>query len=229
MEKVKNNKLIYVIIILSILVGIIIWCALNIMQNQIAPKQEAEKFIGEISEEEPKTQEKEEVQTESTNTTDFFEKKLIYNNTNPVTNIDGYVEKTVKYRQTGYSVKYYVPSSWKGTIDPEGDGARLREGIYKLEDSANKSYEEILEIFRNKIKSENTFPDSVKLSNRTLNINGIDYTLIVMESYSKAIDTYFCLVREGYIYYLEISTSQDSYNENLINTINNIMSTYKIV
>lgn len=90
------------------------------------------------------------------------------------------------------------------------------------------TYEEFLNKFIEITESKEYEPHVENYSKRQININGETFYVLVKEEYYNAIYEYFCLAKDEYIYYLEVTTSKDNYNQELMNSINEIYSTFRI-
>lgn len=155
------------------------------------------------------------------------ENEFVLNNNNP-TKQEGWIQQEDKHLKTGRYVVYYIPSEWESSgSENKLDGVTLESDVLKIgylpEDT---TYEDFLQKFMEKLESKKDYPGETEYELRELNFNNQKF-LIIEEGYSYK-SMYFCLAKEEYVYYLKVRLREDCYKPQLINTINDIFSTYRV-
>lgn len=159
---------------------------------------------------------------------DYIPKKeYSLNNENPKKQ-EGWIQQEDWQLKTGKHVVYQIPSEWDTSNSKSKlDGVTLESNILKIgylpEDTI---YEDFLKKFMETLESKKDYPGETEYTLRELNFNNQNF-LIIEEGYSYR-SMYFCLAKEEYAYYLKVRVREDCYKPQLINTINDIFSTYRI-
>lgn len=152
-------------------------------------------------------------------------KEYSLNNDNPKKQ-EGWIQQEDRQLKTGHYVTYQIPSEWDNSKN-KLDGVTLESNVLKIgylpEDM---KYEDFLKKFMETLESKKDYPGEAEYTLRELNFNGQNF-LIIEEGYSYR-SMYFCLAKEEYAYYLKVRVREDCYKPQLINTINDIFSTYRV-
>ena len=161
---------------------------------------------------------------------------LAVTNINPKTDFPEGTFSSISFTLPGNAIaSFYTPSTWKRNetklYDPIS-GANVECFAQKtgeiMDEMYNETtYEDVINAFIESEKSKATNPD-IEFTTRTLNTDGGNFTVIVKND-GFATTSYIIFIKGLYEYHLTFSTSADDYNENTINLINNIFSSYKIV
>lgn len=149
------------------------------------------------------------------------------NNDNPKKQ-EGWIQLEDRQLKTGQYVVYQIPSEWDTSNSKNKlDGITLESNVLKIgylpEDT---KYEDFLKKFMETLENKKSYPGELEYTLRELNFNNQNF-LIIEEGYSYR-SMYFCLAKEEYAYYLKVRVREDCYKPQLINTINDIFSTYRV-
>ena len=159
---------------------------------------------------------------------DYIPKKeYSLNNENPKKQ-EGWIQQEDRHLKTGKYVIYQIPSEWDTSNSKSKlDGVTLESNILKIGYlSEDTIYEDFLKKFMETLESKKDYPGETEYTLRELNFNNQNF-LIIEEGYSYR-SMYFCLAKEEYAYYLKVRVREDCYKPQLINTINDIFSTYMV-
>lgn len=228
-----NLKLILIMFLIIILGGTLMWVGYNLYVEQL-PKEEIKDFEGEWT---SNVDNSNTTQNNYSNT-DFNlndvigeEDKFEINNGNSVDPKKGWVKRTYHYKGVGYHVMYYIPNDWEqSAISDEKNGVKINANMLTVDNlTSETTYDEFLKQFIETKEKTEFSPEGIEnYDRRTININGETFYVLKKDEYHNAVYEYFCLAKENYVYYLEMSTSKDNYNEELINCMNEIYSTFRI-
>lgn len=232
-----NLKLILIMVFIIILGGTLLWVGYN-LYVELLPKEEIKDFEGEWT---SNVDNNNLIQNNHINAdinTDFNlndiigeEDKFEINNKNAITPNDKWVKRTYNYSGVGYRAMYYIPDDWeRSAIIDSKNGVRINANMLKLDNlTSETTYDEFLKQFIETKEKTEFSPEGIEnYDKRIININGETFYVLKKDGYHNAVYEYFCLAKENYVYYLEMSTSKENYNEEVINNINEIYSTFRI-
>lgn len=242
MENIEiNAKLIIIVVLISAVLGTLLWVGYNIYTEATEEEEEGiENFESDFT---SNTNNNIQAQINNNNNhsddnTEFNLSDIIgdeefeINNSNATTPKQGWVKRVFNYRGAGYRTMYYVPNDWEqSAIIDKKNGVSIKANYLKVNNVTDETtYEKYLDLFIQTKENKENSPDEVKnYSKRTININGEKFYVLVEKEYYNAVYEYFCLAKENNIYYLEMATSNEKYNEQLIESLNEIYSTFRIV
>ena len=240
MENIEiNAKLIITVVLISAVLGTLLWAGYNIYIDATQEENEGIEYF----ESDMTFNANNNIQAEISNNnnhgnnTEFDISDIIgdegfeINNSNAVVPKDGWVKR--KYHCSGdtYSTMYYIPNDWKYVVrGDKKNGTSIKADSLEVDNLIKQTtYEEALNKFIKTKETAQNSPDEVQnYKKRTININDKNLYVLVKEEYYNAIYEYFCLIKDNKVYYLEMSTSKENYNQELINDLNEIYSTFRI-
>ena len=176
----------------------------------------------------------EDISSSSDDLTSFYGTGLYINNQDPVTDTEDYVN--INYiLPGGGKVSYFVPDLWERSTVKCTDP--LSESELEASNSITKSfidevynettYEEVLDAFVEREKSNLENANEFSVSRRILEAGDNSFPVIVMRDNSQVI-SYIVFINGIYEYHLKIVCPSKEYNSEMINTIDNIFKSFKI-
>ncbi|MBR3614753.1 MAG: hypothetical protein IKL55_06205 [Clostridia bacterium] len=211
----------------------------NVIKNSFNNQIETSKSdnLNTLEKQEENLQEKQEEEIEEVSITNVKKplelKKIEKNNTTPKIFFDGEQYVSRKYRYgAGYALKYKVPQSWNNgsIIDKDSNnGAYIKVNGYFLSefgeyDEEETSYEEFLNDFMEKEIKYSTFKNDTEFKIRELILSEYEVYPILQKIEHYSITEYMVFVYKGYVYTIEITFSNEDYNDEFIKVIDNIFS-----
>lgn len=233
MEEIKIDfKTIIFTIGISFIIGIVLWGGYNIYISLTVDENEGiPYFEGETSTGVGTIGKIENSQEFDTNNIVIGEQEFSINNTMPTPIKEGWEKRIYKYHEASHTTMYYVPNDWEDYAGiSEKDGIRINAHTLQIKDlTPETTYEEFLDKFIKTLETkENSLDEIQNYTKRQLSIGGENLWVLVEEEYYNSIHMYFCLAQGQYTHYLEASLSKDDYDQEAINTIDEIFSTFRI-
>lgn len=233
MEDIKIDiKMIIIIICISVLGGALLWLGYNLYTSVTKNEDEEIKYF-----EGDMTSEVESLDKNITsdannklNLDEIIETGFRLNNNNPHKASEGWVRRKIEYSYAGHhTMEYYVPSDWVEDILSVGtEGVDIRRDAFEIENlTSDTTYEEFLDIFMKQLNARNWHKDKTDYSIRELNIND-EIFYIIEESQYLVKDLHFCLFKDGFVFYITATVANDYYNQQTLDIINGIFSTFTI-
>ena len=234
MENIEiNAKLIIIVILISIVIGILLWAGYNIYIEVTEDEDEGiENFETDVT-----SNINNNIQSDINNSTEFNISDIIgnfgfeINNSNAAAPKQGWLQRKCIFREAGCQTMYYVPNDWKNvTLKDEKNGVTIEVDSLKIKNIPQEtSYEDFLNMFIEAKEKNTSLPkEKDDFSIRTTYINGEKFYVIVEKGYNNW-NEYFCLAKDEYAIYLKVVTPKEKYNQELINLLNEIFATFRIV
>lgn len=196
-------------------------------ENEITGEEEFQNRIG-------INQEENENNFSNEDLTKVYGTGLDINNYNPTKNYENYNNKTVALTggaRLTYSVPYNWDSSTNGMVSPDGS-ASLEAGFSKTSSFIEEvyketTYEEVLDAFMER-EADEADSDEISFSQRELITDSGSFNVIVMED-EETVTSYIVFIRGLFEYHLKFECYSDDYNENMIDIIDKIFSSFKVL
>lgn len=235
----ENFKMIVITIVVSMLLGTVIFLIYDAIREKNPETEQVEEFIEEDASLSTIENLDEKVEVEKENNqidigTNIGENFSV-NNDNPLKDMDGYQKAQVKFSGTGHSVRFYFPNSWKNKVytSISGDNVYMYNMTMDMRDVEYTNYDEFLEKFVEKIKNQNLYTDEdrkkMNFTSRKIQMNGKEYKVLMREEDGRSIVSYLCFVKDRHAFYLEAHVRKDEYDAKTIKAIDTIFNSFVVL
>lgn len=236
MEDIEVDfKLILIIIFIAFLLGGIIWLGYDFYMNSSQDENEGIQYFQGADTSSIDSIDINETDKNNTelNMNDILgEDGFQINNYNTEPKKENWVKRINNFIEAGHRTMYYIPNDWgRDVIRDEKNNTKIGVKILKINDLTEETtYQEFLNKFIETKEQKEFSPQEVKnYTQRTANINGKNFDILIENEYYNSVYEYFCLAKDGYAFYMEVSTLKQNYNQELIETINEIYETFRIM